>query len=65
MSTLSPYAPMDTQQPAHWPGQQDSRESEHGSDLLPLLALTALGLGLLAAWYIGPDLKRYLRIRNM
>lgn len=30
-----------------------------------LAGLTAVGLGVLAWRYLGPDLRRYLKIRNM
>jgi hypothetical protein len=30
-----------------------------------LLGLAAVGLGFLAWYYLGPDLKRYMKIRNM
>ena len=32
---------------------------------LPLAGLAAVGLGALAWYYLGPDLRRYMKIRNM
>jgi hypothetical protein len=44
-----------------------TRRSEFtGSSLaLPVAALVALGLGALAWYYLGPDLRRYLKLRSM
>lgn len=30
-----------------------------------IAGITVIGLGVLAAYYIGPDVKRYMKIRNM
>jgi hypothetical protein len=68
MSALALPPPPQSQPPyptAEWHGFPDSRESQHGSDLLPLLGLAALGLGILLVIYLGPDIKRYVRIHNM
>jgi hypothetical protein len=32
---------------------------------LPLAGLAVVGLGALAWYYLGPDLRRYLKIRSM
>ncbi len=32
---------------------------------LALAGLAAVGLGVLAWYYLGPDIKRYLKIRSM
>jgi hypothetical protein len=40
------------------------RRSGSGTGLL-IAGAAAVGLGLLAWYYLGPDLRRYLKIRNM
>jgi hypothetical protein len=40
-------------------------ESPRSSSGLLLAGLVAAGLGALAWYYLGPDLRRYLKIRNM
>jgi hypothetical protein len=40
------------------------RARSNGSGLL-LAGLAALGVGALAWYYFGPDVRRYLKIRNM
>lgn len=40
------------------------RARPHGSGMM-LAGLAALGLGALAWYYFGPDVRRYLKIRNM
>jgi hypothetical protein len=32
---------------------------------LPLAGLVAVGIGALAWYYLGPDLRRYMKIRSM
>lgn len=36
-----------------------------GGNGLLLAGLAVVGLGALALYYLGPDLRRYLKIRNM
>jgi hypothetical protein len=52
-----------------WQGGYEVRERERGdgrsSSALLITGLVVVGLGLLAWHYIGPDLKRYLKIHNM
>jgi hypothetical protein len=45
-------------------GRGRGRRSGPGTGLL-IAGLAAAGLGLLAWNYLGPDLRRYLKIRNM
>ena len=40
----------------------DAAKSHPG---LSVTAIAALGLGALAWYYFGPDLRRYLKLRNM
>jgi hypothetical protein len=42
----------------------EHRSRRSGSGLL-LAGLAVVGLGALAWYYLGPDLRRYLKIRNM
>ena len=44
-----------------------SREGgiRRGGNVLLLAGLAVVGLGALALYYLGPDLRRYLKIRNM
>jgi hypothetical protein len=41
---------------------EDSARSSTG---LLLAGLAVVGLGALALYYLGPDLQRYMKIRNM
>jgi uncharacterized protein DUF6893 len=41
------------------------RKQNGSSTTMWLTGLTFLGLGALAFYYLGPDLKRYLKIRHM
>ncbi len=41
------------------------RKQNGSSSSMWLTGLTVLGLGALAFYYLGPDLKRYLKIRHM
>jgi hypothetical protein len=44
-----------------------ARRSESAATVLglPLAGLAAVGLGALAWYYLGPDLRRYLKLRSM
>lgn len=48
-------------------GRYPIRERTNGSSTLPLLlaGLAVVGLGAMAWSYLGPDLRRYLKIRSM
>jgi hypothetical protein len=51
-----------------WQRRYDLTERERGGGLSPglmLAGLAAVGLGVLAWYYLGPDLVRYMKIRNM
>jgi len=51
-----------------WQGRYaaERRAGSAGPTLgLPLAGLVAVGLGALAWYYLGPDLRRYLKIRSM
>jgi hypothetical protein len=51
-----------------WPDRSDLvRRSRSSASVLglPLAGLAAVGLGALAWYYLGPDLRRYLKIRSM
>lgn len=51
-----------------WQGRStfsELEESVRSSSGLLLAGLVAVGLGALAWYYLGPDLKRYMKIRNM
>jgi hypothetical protein len=44
---------------------EPDRGNDRSSAALWVTGLTALGLGALAWYYLGPDLIRYLKIRQM
>ena len=51
-----------------WRGRSSPARYEDSGGLSPgllLAGLAAVGLGVLAWYYLGPDLKRYMKIRNM
>ena len=58
----SPYAAGDG-----WRQRHDfaERESGYGSSGLLLAGLAVLTLGALGWYYLGPDLRRYLKIKSM
>ena len=47
-----------------WAVERTDRPRRRRS-LWPVVGLAAVGLGLLAWYSFGPDLKRYMKIRNM
>jgi hypothetical protein len=63
MPLQSTYQPPDQfrQQPNYIHGYQPSRQTSG----LFTLGLVALGLGALAWYYMGPDLRRYIKISSM
>ena len=68
MSTLGREMAERSQQPnVEWGGcygyREHDRDFRGGSLLVPGLAL--VGLGALLWWWIGPDVIRYMKIRNM
>jgi hypothetical protein len=50
-----------------WQGSRPARRTEsfEPSQRLLFAGLVVLGLGCLAWYYVGPDVWRYMRIRNM
>jgi hypothetical protein len=50
-----------------WRGRYDLADRDRGgvSPGLVLAGLAAVGLGALAWYYLGPDLVRYMKIRDM
>lgn len=68
MSTVTPYpqAPARQQWDA-WREGHPPVPREHGGPPwgLVVAGLAVVGLGLLAWNYLGPDLRRYLKIRSM
>jgi hypothetical protein len=46
-----------------YPEWTDRRQEARSG--LPLVALAVVALGVVAAVYLGPDIARYMRIRNM
>jgi hypothetical protein len=52
-----------------WQGRSSPAQWEPRPSGLPsgwlITGLTVLGLGALAWYYLGPDLRRYLKIRSM
>jgi hypothetical protein len=53
-------------QEGEWKGPPlRTRGQESSSGGLLLIGLAVVGLGVLAWSYLGPDLKRYLKIRSM
>jgi hypothetical protein len=46
-------------------GMLRERQFRRGGNGLLLAGLAVVGLGALALYYLGPDLRRYLKIRNM
>ena len=57
---------------AHWLGEKGGRrslarreESLGASRGVLIAGIVAVGVGLLAWHYLGPDVKRYMKIRNM
>ena len=70
MSRLTPERETSPSRPAEeeWRGRSmmERRRSEASSSGLVVAGLVAAGvLGALAWYYLGPDLRRYMKIRNM
>jgi hypothetical protein len=68
MSRMSTANRPDYSSPEGWGGRwvpTDRKESTGMSSGLVIGGLALIGLGALAWYYLGPDLRRYMKIRNM
>jgi hypothetical protein len=63
---MSLRSELESRLPRDWrhPLARRSRESELGTKFL-IAGVVAVGIGFLAWHYLGPDLRRYMKIHNM
>jgi hypothetical protein len=67
MTRVAPEFPL---QSPHYAGNEGRNDGGYMQALRPgpglfVPAMVALGLGALAWYYLGPDLRRYMKIRSM
>jgi hypothetical protein len=60
--TTHPYQPQTREETGYWVRE---RRPRGGVSALAIVGLSLVGLGVLGWMYFGPDLKRYMRIREM
>jgi hypothetical protein len=64
-SDLGMRRDMDPEEERRWRRMAAPRSSGPPAGAVLLVGLGAIGLGFLAWHYLGPDLVRYMKIRNM
>jgi hypothetical protein len=66
MSSMTTGRPESRLAPGDWGGNRRVEERSSGPSWgLLVTGLVVVGLGAWAAYYLGPDLRRYLKIKSM
>jgi glutamine synthetase adenylyltransferase len=65
LQRLAEYPKQAWEQAEDWVSARFHRQPERKVSKAKIAGLAILGMGLLAGYYLGPDLMRYIRIRRM